>query len=212
MVTDTLVKKQTEEVTETRIVDVCIDIMSSNMLGQIANVHMALCDLRVLGPRDPDCKELALQHFIEVDAPKTGKKGTIARDLIPNAYPHFMEKGDKQSYLSVKVLGQLYDFCSSVPLDHSILPSTDSVDPRFLVNDYEKYLQSAQNTADAYRLEITALMKLYGIQEESQLITGCLTELPLHLRDERHQISRDVMKQFKEISNRYKKLTTLMKF
>nr|GLL39727.1 probable RNA-dependent RNA polymerase 5 [Ipomoea trifida] len=47
-------------------------------------------------------------YYEALDAPKTGKTVNIPRKLMPEKYPHYMER--RPSYQSTSVLGKLYDY------------------------------------------------------------------------------------------------------
>jgi RNA-dependent RNA polymerase len=75
-------------------------------LGAICVAHMALCDQRIKGPNDPDCLRLAQQAADAANFAKTGFPVVLTEELRPQAYPDFMQKPEKESYRSQKVLGK----------------------------------------------------------------------------------------------------------
>ncbi|KAM3270202.1 hypothetical protein P3S67_029559 [Capsicum chacoense] len=54
-------------------------------------------------------------YYDALDAPKSGKKVSIPRDLKENKFPHYMEKGNPFSYHSTSILDQIYDHVDSYP-------------------------------------------------------------------------------------------------
>ncbi|KAJ8535569.1 hypothetical protein K7X08_023289 [Anisodus acutangulus] len=84
---------------------------------------------RLLMLRDDDVDEMhslkgKMLHLIDIyydalDAPKSGKKVSIPRDLKANKFPHYMEKGNAFSYHSTSILGQIYDHVDSYPDEDS---------------------------------------------------------------------------------------------
>ncbi|KAJ8530900.1 hypothetical protein K7X08_023781 [Anisodus acutangulus] len=80
----------------------------NDSLGIIANAHVGVAN------REPDmamsypCKELAQLFSIAVAFPKTGIPAEIPSRLRPKEYPDFMEKPDKPTYHSERVIGKLF--------------------------------------------------------------------------------------------------------
>ncbi|KAL6627248.1 hypothetical protein ACP70R_030974 [Stipagrostis hirtigluma subsp. patula] len=48
-------------------------------------------------------------YYLALDAPKSGNKINVGRDLMIDSYPHFMEKKGFPSYHSSSILGKIYD-------------------------------------------------------------------------------------------------------
>ncbi|GAA5806842.1 hypothetical protein MFLAVUS_000190 [Mucor flavus] len=88
--------------------DSFVNYISHDNLGQIANAHLATADKSDVGARDGKCLLLALLHPDAVDFPKSGKAADITRDLVVQVFPDFMQKKDKESYESKKVLGRIF--------------------------------------------------------------------------------------------------------
>jgi RNA-dependent RNA polymerase len=88
--------------------DVCenfVNYLKNDMLGQIANAHLAWTDIR--GPASATCVELARLHSVAVDFAKTGVPADMSSDLRPEKWPDFMGKPEK-AYVSEKILGKLF--------------------------------------------------------------------------------------------------------
>eukprot|EP00798_Chlamydomonas_sp_ICE-L_P006643 gene6643-3300_t len=85
------------------------DAFANNALGQVSNAHLAQADQQEEGPSSATCLRLAELAARLVDAAKTGERVPVPKELLPDSYPDFMEKGkDKESYPSTKVLGLMY--------------------------------------------------------------------------------------------------------
>ena len=56
----------------------------------------------------PECIELARLHSIAVDSPKSGVVAEIPHLLRVMKYPDFMEKSDKRTYKSERMIGKLF--------------------------------------------------------------------------------------------------------
>ncbi|CAF4363869.1 unnamed protein product [Rotaria sp. Silwood2] len=93
--------------------EIVLDIAAQNLTGDMSNLHLALADL--LSTRHPEVVRLAGLISQELDAPKTGKHpisneelNRYRIDLLKERYPDFMMKERYKSYLSEKIIGQLY--------------------------------------------------------------------------------------------------------
>jgi RNA-dependent RNA polymerase len=96
--------------------DVCenfVNYLKNDMLGQIANAHLAWTD--ILNPDSRPCIELALLHSVAVDFAKTGVPAELPLALRPREWPDFMGKPEK-SYVSNKILGKLFRIVDPEPL------------------------------------------------------------------------------------------------
>ena len=162
---------------ETDLANFFTDCMSNSSLGQIANKHLALCDIQDLGAMDPLCIELARQHSIAVDSVKTGIQPRIPTKadqiLKSSKFPDFMEKNE--SYPSDKVLGFLYRHCKSflftydldeiekrkIPLDISL---DTNVSPEILAKSEEVY--------KLYIVEMRKLMNQFSLKQEEEVWLG----------------------------------------
>ncbi|RIA84668.1 RNA dependent RNA polymerase-domain-containing protein [Glomus cerebriforme] len=175
---DPPVKKTLDRPVE--ITDICEffkDFMINNRLGQISNLHVALADIQDEGVKFIGCKILATLHSKAVDFNKTGVPVT---ETLPNLekYPDFMEKANKISYKSEKILGKLYrniqfDKSENVPLLNYDVENI-TLDEEFLFNGYEHYLEEALIYRDYYNNQIRNLMKKYRVKTEAEIIAAQL--------------------------------------
>ena len=112
-----------------------------------------------------------------MDFNKTGKP---VLDTLPSVdeYPDFMEKFNKSSYRSEKVLGKLY---RNIKLDESesgtILKYRKSMivpNEKFLFKGYKEYIDEAIFCREHYNGEIRSLMKTFRVKNEAEIITAQL--------------------------------------
>ncbi|KAL9100682.1 MAG: hypothetical protein Q9163_003969 [Psora crenata] len=99
------------EITDNDITSFFVTYMKNDTLPTIAHAHVANADWFDEGVKHEKCLKLAALHSMAVDFVKTGQPAQMTKELRPWKWPHFMEK-DKpatQTYISGKVLGQLYD-------------------------------------------------------------------------------------------------------
>src|SRR5437762_13597505 len=85
-----------------------VNYILSDQLGMIANAHLAKADSSDVGAFHGQCIRLAQLHSEAVDFPKTGRPAIFPPELRVSSFPDFMDKPDKGSYESKKVLGTLY--------------------------------------------------------------------------------------------------------
>lgn len=95
------------------LADYFVFYLSKDILGKIANMHLALADqLGPQGPLDPSCLTLAHLQSIAVDFAKHGE--SVESSLIfefeqmMDHWPDFFEKTHQEMRVSTGILGQLY--------------------------------------------------------------------------------------------------------
>ncbi|KAJ8568981.1 hypothetical protein K7X08_037196 [Anisodus acutangulus] len=150
----------------------------NDSLGIIANAHVVVAD------REPDmamsdpCKELAQLFSIAVDFPKTGVPAEIPSRLRPKEYPDFMEKPDKSTYHSERVIGKLFrKVKDKAPQSTSITTFTRDVarrsyDTDLEVDGFEDYIDEAFDYKSEYDNKLGNLMDYYGIKSEAEILSG----------------------------------------
>ncbi|XP_042043138.1 probable RNA-dependent RNA polymerase 1 [Salvia splendens] len=80
----------------------------NDSLGIIANAHTVFADREISMALSSPCVELARLFSVAVDFPKTGIPAEIPPYLRVKEYPDFMDKPDKTTYQSERVIGKLY--------------------------------------------------------------------------------------------------------
>ena len=197
-----------------------LDYVRNDNLGQIANAHMALADSALDGACAKDCKRLAELHSVAVgkvllvcfgsdfnlsvhewniDFPKTGMIADTASMPRLARYPDFMEKRDKPSYESQKVLGQLYRKIDNHELDEykNELDNNTKYDNRMWVAGMEKYVYAARALKSQYDDDVKNLMRQFGVSTEAELMSGSIVkwlkqESRENFFETRHQARREV--------------------
>ncbi|CAG8567884.1 9056_t:CDS:2 [Gigaspora margarita] len=170
-----------------------VNYINADQLGSIANAHLAKADEAPNGAFHGSCIRLAQLHSEAVDFPKTGKSSVFPSKLKVKRFPDFMEKPDKPSYQSQKVLGKLY---RSIEVSEFI-PYTDIVfDDRLLVPGYEAYLEDARACKRDYDSEVRGLMNQYGVLLEYEVASGFIVNTVLKVEKKK---PRDVQKSISDM-------------
>ncbi|XP_060180077.1 probable RNA-dependent RNA polymerase 3 isoform X2 [Lycium barbarum] len=131
-----------------------------------ADSWLAFMD-RLLMLRGDDVDEMhslkgKMLHLIDIyydalDAPKSGKKVSIPRDLKANKFPHYMEKGNPFSYHSTSILGQIYDHVDSYP-DEDLCVTEISKLPCFEVEIPQTCMALWRGRYEEYKKDMTRAM------------------------------------------------------
>ncbi|KAG0628256.1 hypothetical protein M758_1G013200 [Ceratodon purpureus] len=165
-----------------------VDYIVNDNLGQISNAHVVFCDSEPLKARSPNCIELARLFSVAVDFPKTGVPAIIPYHLRPRDYPDFMEKEDKTTYKSERVIGTLFrsvkeaakeQFFSLELTRQSMLQNYDL---QLQVPGFENYLFDAEYHRHLYDTKLMGLMNQYGIETEAEVMSGNILRLSRHFR------------------------------
>ncbi|RUS27038.1 RNA dependent RNA polymerase-domain-containing protein [Jimgerdemannia flammicorona] len=163
-----------KRVTMNKIKNFFVQYIKNDNLGMIANAHLALADQSPLGALEGHCLRLAGLHSVAVDFPKTGIPAIFERECRATAFPDFMEKPDKPSYESEKVLGVIYR--SIQASDYESYESTLSYDLRFdcriIVPGFEQFVPEARTLKFEYDHALRSLRNQYGIATEFELVSG----------------------------------------
>ncbi|KAG5929419.1 hypothetical protein E4U53_002455 [Claviceps sorghi] len=162
------------DVTVDDLQDFFLNYMKNDVLGLIANAHMALADKK--GPKSEQCLDLADRHSRAVDYPKTGEPAKFDVSENPQEWPHFMEK--KRSYHSNRALGAIYDMV--MKHNPKFNPSWEHAFDRRITERFEM----DQNTREAvkavklqYDISVRRLLAQYEVGTEFELYTGwCLSK------------------------------------
>ncbi|KAL5812619.1 hypothetical protein ACOSQ3_027569 [Xanthoceras sorbifolium] len=160
-----------------------VDYIMNDSLGVICNAHVVFADRQRKKAMSASCKELARLASIAVDFSKTGVAAEIPRHLRAKEYPDFMEKQDKLSYESQRVLGKLYREVKDIaPPTAAIKSFTKEVailsyDPAMEVDGFEKYIDKAFYYKTQYDNKLGKLMDYYGIKTEAEILSGCIMKM-----------------------------------
>ncbi|KAL3823991.1 hypothetical protein ACJIZ3_020020 [Penstemon smallii] len=150
----------------------------NDSLGIISNAHTAFADKEIKMAFSEPCIELANLFSIAVDFPKTGIPAGIPPHLRVKEYPDFMEKPDKTTYESQRVIGKLFREVKSIaPHTVSFNSFTEDVarksyDPDMEVDGFEDYIDEAFDFKTEYDYKLGNLMEYYGIKTEAEILSG----------------------------------------
>lgn len=135
-------------------------------------------------------------HALSVDAPKTGKWPDTTAACNVDSYPDFMMVPNRPSHISHKVLGRLFrevrDFEEIV--NHVAPNSTVQMNNRLLFPGFQQYLPSVALAYAEYASQLRALLTLYGIKTEGEMLSGCFHKLKGDFGRERSDIAAVVRK------------------
>jgi len=155
--------------------------MKNDALGRVAHLHVALCDILEEGACHPLAIELAKSQSVAVDFPKTGKVPEVplkALDTVrDHGYPDFMEKSEKKSYASEKLLGKLFRRIDEIVINGDQVQvedylETPSPDPTMLYPGWKPFLEDALEIYRHYCYDLTCLANRFGLKHEEELCLG----------------------------------------
>lgn len=147
------------------VLDFFMHYMESENLGNIANTHLALADAN--GIYDETALKLAELHSMAVDYPKTGVPAIIPPSHRVKKWPDFMEKPEKNTYRSEKILGILYRLIVS----RDIKTFIPLIDLRYLQTGYEALIMTALPMYEKYTKELQKFMRQYDTANEFYFLT-----------------------------------------
>ncbi|RIA90179.1 RNA dependent RNA polymerase-domain-containing protein [Glomus cerebriforme] len=193
-----------DHVTVTNIQQFFVNYILSDQLGMIANAHLAKADFFETGAFHGQCIRLAQLHSEAVDFPKTGNAAIFPSELRVSSFPDFMEKHDKPTYISEKVLGTLYRSIK----EEEFKPCTNlNIDERLYVEGYKAYVEDARNIKRAYDADIRGLMNQFGIKTEFEVTSGYIVNTITKVdRKKSRDVAKSVMDAFTPIRQHYRKI------
>ncbi|RGB33663.1 RNA dependent RNA polymerase-domain-containing protein [Rhizophagus diaphanus] len=200
--------RMVENVTMENIKSFFVKYIFSDKLGMIANAHLAKADFFEVGALHGQCKRLAQLHSDAVDFPKTGRPPEFPPELRASKFPDFMEKADRQSYESQKVLGILY---RSINVSEEYTPQTnlniENFDERLYVEGYDEFLDDARKLKREYDANIRGLMNQFGIMTEIEVTSGYIVNTITKVDKKKpRDVTKSVMEALIPIKRHYKKL------
>ncbi|XP_051146094.1 probable RNA-dependent RNA polymerase 1 [Andrographis paniculata] len=153
----------------------------NDTLGIIANAHTVFADREVSMAESKPCLELARLFSVAVDFPKTGVPAEIPPHLRVKDYPDFMEKLDKSTYDSTRVIGKLFRAVKDIP-PHALRSFTKEVarrsyDPDMEVDGFEEYIDEAFEWKEEYDYKLGNFMEYYGIKTEAEILSGSVMKM-----------------------------------
>ncbi|KAL3751152.1 hypothetical protein ACJRO7_012034 [Eucalyptus globulus] len=166
------------DVTIEEVIKFFADYAYNDHLGVTANSHMVFADQEPQMAFSKSCLELAELHSKAVDYPKTGIPAKLPRNLRVSEYPDFMEKSDKCTYESQRVIGKLYREVKGItPYTNSINSFTrevakSSYDKRMEIKGFKHYVEEALQYKFEYDCKLRRLMHSYDIKTEAEMLNG----------------------------------------
>ncbi|KAK9115807.1 hypothetical protein Sjap_014754 [Stephania japonica] len=164
------------DVTIEEVEEYFTNYMLNDSLGVIANAHTAFADKELGMAESPACVELARLFSVAVDFPKTGVPAAIPPNLYVKEYPDFMDKLDKPSYQSQRVIGKLFREVKDMAPKANCIPkftwevAKQCYDYDMEYEGFEDYIDDAFNKKGRYDFKLGNLMDLYRIKSEAELI------------------------------------------
>ncbi|XP_058184041.1 RNA-dependent RNA polymerase 1-like [Rhododendron vialii] len=171
------------DVTIEEIEEYFTNYIVNDSLGIIANAHTVFADAEPEKALSAPCVRLAELFSIAVDFPKTGVPAEIPRELRVQTYPDFMEKPDKPTYKSERVIGKLFRAVKDIAPETSSTKSFTkevalrSYDHDLKVDGFRDYLEDAFDYKTEYDYKLGNLMDYYGIKTEAELLSGSIMKM-----------------------------------
>ena len=168
-----------------------MDYIINDNLGIISNAHIVFADRQPKMARSKPCIELAKLSSIAVDFAKTGVPAKIPRHLRAKTYPDFMEKRDKPTYKSERVLAKLFRQVKGIEDNSSSVKcftrkvSQKCYDLDMEVAGFEDYIEEAFNHKSRYDYKLGNLMDYYGLKTEAELLSGNVLKKSRHFDKKR---------------------------
>lgn len=157
--------------------------MVNDSLGIISHAHVAHADRELLKAESDSCKQLAELYSIAVDFPKTGVPAVMPSSLYVKEFPDFMEKPDRPTYDSTRVIGKLFRAIKDIapPTGH-IKSFTQEVamksyDHDMEVDGFQDYINDAMWYKDQYDFKLGNLMDHYEIKTEAEILSGSIIKM-----------------------------------
>jgi RNA dependent RNA polymerase len=135
-----------------------------------------------------------LTEYLCEDFPKSGKPAKLEDELRVRVFPDFMEKKDKESYESQKVLGKIYRLIDKKDYRKykDVLTSEATYDQRLYVEGMHRYIAEARELKLNYDRDILSLMNQFGVLSEAEIVSGYIIKW---LRKDNKRRSHEVHKQ-----------------
>ncbi|WCJ36047.1 RNA-dependent RNA polymerase 2 [Euphorbia peplus] len=171
-----------------------VDYMINDTLGAISTAHLVHADREPEKARSWKCLQLAELHSMAVDFAKTGAPAEMPLALKPKEFPDFMERTEKQTYISDGILGKLYRATvNSTTSEEEISTfvwskkiAEAAYDHDLEVKGFEVFIDMALTHKEMYIEKLSGLMNYYEAKQEDEILTGNLRMKAAYLqRDNR---------------------------
>ncbi|XP_023223830.1 probable RNA-dependent RNA polymerase 1 isoform X2 [Centruroides sculpturatus] len=192
-----------------RAAEILKEYIKNDEIGTIGNAHLAISDR--YGINFPVCKQIARKFSLALDYVKTGHLEPLTCEEKPYRYPDFMERGtEKYTYSSERALGDLYRYCKTyvqkiTSIEQEIIKL--QIDPDLIYPGWEKYEESASISRQKYNHFLQILMRKYGIQTETEIISGAFRKLhELHAeRNDASDVEKLIVLSVETLQKRFRK-------
>lgn len=167
-----------KEVTLLAISEFFLQYMTSDVLGRVANTHLALATMSPEKADNKRCLDLAHLHSIAVDFAKTGEK--VEPSSIPPVtdWPDFMKVKHYPSWdSSSTAIGKLWRDSENIEAGEDYQDFCD-------LPEYSGELEEVRRLLVEYREEIEGVMNIYGIGSEVEVITGEIVNFAKHFKNQ----------------------------
>lgn len=171
-------------VTLEAIAEFFLEYMTSDVLGRVANTHLAIATKSPDKAKDKECLRLAGLHSTAVDFAKTGEK--VNPDSIPavKEWPDFMKKKHYPEWDSRgTVIGKLWRESENIEAEGR----QDSYD----FSEYSGPVEDVKRILLEYKEEIDGVMNIYGIGSEVEVITGEIISFAKHFKNQNKHKRRE---------------------
>uniref|UniRef100_A0A915Q3T6 RNA-dependent RNA polymerase n=1 Tax=Setaria digitata TaxID=48799 RepID=A0A915Q3T6_9BILA len=173
-----------------------VNYIKQDSIGSISNAFLVNADL--YGITSEVCTNIAKKHSKAVDFPKTGnapapltKQWTSGKggDMLPperaERWPDFMCKNHEPSYISSRLVGQLYrlldDALNITAAMEGSIPVT--LDPDLEYPGWQRYHNIAQAQFDSYHAHIRVTFYKAFVWDEGQLFSGFISVIRNRISD-----------------------------
>lgn len=95
--------------------------------------------------------------------------------LMVNSYPDFMQKKDRTSYSSKKILGEIFRLIDAQSYKNYVsclIEEGSAYDSQFYIKGMVSYINKARELRDHYDVKLAALINHHGVKTETELLTG----------------------------------------
>ncbi|XP_010546021.1 PREDICTED: RNA-dependent RNA polymerase 2 [Tarenaya hassleriana] len=165
-----------------------VDYMINDTLGVISTAHLIHADHDPEKARSEKCLQLANLHSMAVDFAKTGVPAEMPFDLKPRAFPDFLERSGRSTYISDSVFGKLYRAVKNFLAQRKLGETAEvKYDSTLEVNGLEAFLETAKIHRDKYAGKLSELMKYYEVETEEEILTGTLRNRETYLQRDRRK-------------------------
>ncbi|KAK0409122.1 hypothetical protein QR680_004350 [Steinernema hermaphroditum] len=158
--------------------------LEQDSIGRMSNAHLVMADK--LGLFDEICNSIARKCSVAVDFPKSGQPAEpLHIDEQCADSPDYMKSSTKPSYLSKRLVGQLYRKAKAIEDIVDLMPMSadrqiicdDDFNAESYLRDNPQVVRECVRLRNAYNFKLQQLLDEYAIGDEASLITGHITSM-----------------------------------